>query len=412
MTSTVEMGVDRSNMSTEWTLAPPSEPNVFPFNGSYGAPGVFEARRVAVFDGIARIGPQWFRDGFGADTPSGVDLFVDTVRAVHARGMKILATIGPTRNDFNASDVIPGDPKGNGCSWSTAPLSKIDLGRFADRVRAHFDALKNAGQSVDAFEIGNELDLYCNDADMPPTSEFAAHHWKWFLSDAQVQTFANGYVPFLKTSVGLIRAYFPHAKIITFGMSNPSGNSAALIAALAHYDDGSGKLIDETKLVDGYGTHIYPSSATTDRMVRTATADLVAQEATFPHAAEKPLWITEWNEAGSAFWSSHKWYFQYDANGNPGGDRNLAAGAYPAMTRAEVIRAFQRDVLAKLRERPNPLNIGYAFYYAYDAAAKSKMCDDTNFNRSRNLVGVCASGLIDPTSGALLSDVADAAMNR
>jgi hypothetical protein len=29
----LEIGVDRSNMSTEWTLSPPAEPNVYPFNG-------------------------------------------------------------------------------------------------------------------------------------------------------------------------------------------------------------------------------------------------------------------------------------------------------------------------------------------------------------------------------------------
>jgi hypothetical protein len=64
----LEIGVDRSNMGTEWTLSPPSEPNIYPFNGPYNGPGVFEARRTAIYDGIARLHPQWFRDGFGTDT--------------------------------------------------------------------------------------------------------------------------------------------------------------------------------------------------------------------------------------------------------------------------------------------------------------------------------------------------------
>src|ERR1700735_4974521 len=47
----LEIGIDRSNMSTEWTLSPPAEPNIYPFIGSYNGTGVFEERRVAVFDG-------------------------------------------------------------------------------------------------------------------------------------------------------------------------------------------------------------------------------------------------------------------------------------------------------------------------------------------------------------------------
>src|SRR5580704_14254695 len=231
----LEIGIDRSNMATEWTISPPGEPNIYPFNGPYNGAGVFEARRLAVFDGIARLHPQWFRDGFGPDTPEGAQLFVDMVQQVHARGMKILAVVSHTGSDFDKKDYI--DPTQSGCQWGTFPLSKIDLAKFEHRVRSYFDALKQAGLSVDAFEIGNELDLYCNDADMPKTSEFAAHHWQWFLTQEQVHQFAAGYVPFLKTFAGLIREYFPAATIITFGMSNPTGNSAALIQALAHFTD-------------------------------------------------------------------------------------------------------------------------------------------------------------------------------
>jgi hypothetical protein len=62
----LEFGIDRSNMATEWTLAPPHEPNIAPFLiADYNKPGDFEARRVAVMDGIAKTHVQWFRDGFG-----------------------------------------------------------------------------------------------------------------------------------------------------------------------------------------------------------------------------------------------------------------------------------------------------------------------------------------------------------
>jgi hypothetical protein len=408
VSSNVEIGIDRSNMSTEWSLSPPAEPNISPFNGPYNGPGVFEARRVAVFDGIARLHPQWFRDGFGPDTPEGTQLFVDTVSQVHARGMKILAVVGHTGSDFDTKDFI--NPKESGCQWGTFPLSKINLAKFEHRVRSHFDALKKASLSVDAFEIGNELDLYCNDADMPRGSEFAAHHWQWFLTKEQVHTFASGYVPFLKTFAGLIREYFPHAKIITFGMSNPSGNSAPLIQALANFADSSGETFDYTSLVDGYGSHIYLSSDTTLNMITRATGELTSQAAILPHIQEKPIWITEWNESASAFWSSHKWYFQPTTIGKLVVDRNKAdaKGTFPAMSRAEVIDAFEEKVITHLRTMPSPVNIGYLFYYSYDSAGKSNMCDNTAFNKSRGITGTCFNGVIDPVTGELLPDVVSA----
>jgi O-glycosyl hydrolase len=408
----LEIGIDRSNMATEWTISPPGEPNIYPFNGPYNGAGVFEARRLAVFDGIARLHPQWFRDGFGPDTPEGAQLFVDMVQQVHARGMKILAVVSHTGSDFDKKDYI--DPTQSGCQWGTFPLSKIDLAKFEHRVRSYFDALKQAGLSVDAFEIGNELDLYCNDADMPKTSEFAAHHWQWFLTQEQVHQFAAGYVPFLKTFAGLIREYFPAATIITFGMSNPTGNSAALIQALAHFTDSSGKTFDYTSLVDGYGTHIYPPADTTADMVERATGELTSQAATFPHVETKPIWITEWNEAASAFWSSKSWYFQPTGSGPTADDRNKAdtKGEFPAMNRAEVIQAFHEKVIDRLRSMPSAVNIGYLFYYSYDSAGKSPMCDTTVFNIRRGIKGYCFSGVIDPVTGDLLPDIVAALMGQ
>jgi hypothetical protein len=61
---------------------------------------------------------------------------------------------------------------------------------------------------------------------------------------------------------------------------------------------------------------------------------------------------------------------------------------------------------------PNPVNIGYLFYYSYDSAGKSVMCDQTVFNTSRGIKGTCFNGVIDPVTGELLPGVASAVMNR
>jgi hypothetical protein len=410
--SRLEIGMDRSNMATEWTLSPPAEPNIYPFNGPYNGPGVFEARRAAIYEGIARLHPQWFRDGFGPDTAAGAQLFVDAVKQVHARNMRLLAVIGPAGGDFDPKDFI--NPAISSCQWGTRPLSKINLAKLEHRLRTNFDAVKKAGLSVDAFEVGNELDLYCNDADVPKTSEFAKHQWKWFLTPAQDRAFAAGYAPFLKTFATVIREYFPDAKIITCGMSNPTGNSMALIQALANFKDASGKTFDYTSLVDGYGSHLYLPSDTTLNAITHATDELTSQAAMLPHIKDKPIWITEWNESASAFWSSHKWYFQPTTVGHKMIDMNKAdaKGVYPAMTRPQVITTFMEKVIDRLRTQPHSVNIGYLFYYSYDSAGKSDMCDATVFNTSRKIKGTCFNGVIDPITGDLLPDVVAALMNH
>jgi hypothetical protein len=95
-TAPLEFGVDRSNMGTQWTLSWPQEPKASPFLAAdYNKPGNFEARRIAVMDGIARVHAGWFRDGFG-----GSDQAIDLLRLVHARGMKMLAIMGHAASDY------------------------------------------------------------------------------------------------------------------------------------------------------------------------------------------------------------------------------------------------------------------------------------------------------------------------
>ena len=404
----IEYGIDRSNMSTQWELAAPSEPNVAPFLSSdYNKPGNFEARRIAIFDGMAKLHAGWFRDGFGKGPDA---LFVDTVKQVHARHMKMLAVFGPIGSDYPKSAYV--SPAQSGCQWGVYPLSKVDLKVFETRIEAQFQALREAHETIDAFEVGNEYDLYCNDADNPTAAEWAKHHWKWFLSPSQVDTFVKGYGPLLATAASAIKRSFPDAKIITFGLSMPP--AAPLIQALSHVKNADGKVIDYTQWVDGYGLHLYPTSDTTLDMVDGATASLTGQAQFFPRLAAKPIWITEWNVTGSSFWNGRPWYFQYTAKGETGGDLNKADArrVYPAMDRGRAIRVFQRDVIEKLRSSSTaPVNIGYLLYYSYDSAAKSPKCAAAAFNKTNGLTGVCFDGVINPANGALIPSVAAAVMN-
>jgi hypothetical protein len=396
----LEFGIDRSNMATEWTLAPPHEPNIAPFLvADYNKPNDFEARRVAVMDGIAKTHAQWFRDGFGGSEQS-----IDLLRLVHARGMKMLGIVGPAVADYPAGAQL--DKAHSGCPWGTYPLSKINIAAYQKRIEGELAAVRAAGETVDAFEIGNELDLYCNDADNPTGAEWAKHQWKWFLSPAQVQAWVRGYAPFLAASVSSIRKYFPQAPIITYGNSMPA--AAPLIEALASVAGPGGKLTDYTKLVDGYGAHLYPISDTTEDMVQDATAALRDDAAHYPHLDQKSIWITEWNPSASSWWNGRPWYFQYDAYGEPGGDLDKAGGAYPAMDRAGVIRAFNHDVVERLRAAAPPVNISHVLFYDYDSGGTSPKCTHVKYVWNPTLANWCDDGAIDPSTGKLLTDVAAA----
>jgi hypothetical protein len=286
-------------------------------------------------------------------------------------------------------------------------LSKINLPAYQKRIEGALAAVRAAGETVDAFEIGNELDLYCNDADNPTGAEWAKHQWKWFLSPAQVQTFVRGYAPILATSVASIRKYFPQAQIITYGNSMPA--SAPLVEALASVRDASGKVTDYTKLVDGYGSHLYPVSDTTLDMVHEVRSELTYEAAHYPHVNQKSIWITEWNPAGSSWWNGRPWYFQYDARGQPGGELNKAdsRGVYKAMDRAGAIRVFNHDVVEALRSSASaPVKVSHVFYYSYDSGGPSPKCAHVKYSWSTTLpAGFCIDGMIDPSTGDLVPGV-------
>jgi hypothetical protein len=82
-------------------------------------------------------------------------------------------------------------------------------------LRATLDAVKTANLTIDAFEIGNEFDTTCYDADVP-----VGHP----ASEKEIATWLRGYGEFLKAAALVIRDpnYFPHAKIITFGIAHGS----------------------------------------------------------------------------------------------------------------------------------------------------------------------------------------------
>jgi len=246
-----------------------------------------QARSLA---GIRALGATWFRDVYVANTPDGLNDFVNELRTAKQLKLKLLVELLPVGDDFDG--VQPengGDEFFKVCGWRSGSrkLSLIDLNKFSQRIRTQFAALKAAGVTVEAFEIGNEFDLMCFNGDVPNGHE---------ATPAEFMTAVRAYARYLKTSAEAIHAYYPNAKILTFGLADVLherdggmhhfSNPARMIADLRNLD-GYNYLDNASYHVDAYGLHVYP---TRGRIAKTTQQKL----ATVAILNDKPIWITEW----------------------------------------------------------------------------------------------------------------------
>ncbi|HTA37563.1 MAG TPA: hypothetical protein VK760_00735 [Candidatus Acidoferrales bacterium] len=246
-----------------------------------------QARSLA---GISALGATWFRDVYVANTPHGLDDFVNELRMAKQLKLKLLVELLPVPDDFDG--IQPengGDEFFKVCGWRSGSrkLSLIDLNKFSARIDTQFAALKAAGVTVEAFEVGNEFDLICFNGDVPNGRA---------ATQAEFVTAVRAYAHYLKTSAEAIRKYYPNAKILTFPLAavlNERGggmhhfsNPARMIADLRNLD-GYDYLDNANYHVDAYGLHVYP---TRGRIAKT-TRDKMSTVAILN---DKPIWITEW----------------------------------------------------------------------------------------------------------------------
>lgn len=255
------------------------------------------ADREAVVSGIATLGASWFRDGF-FEPINGVSDFVDLVSRVKGHGLKMLAIVTQSPEDYDTGEnayINGGSSFQKLCGWSTGalPLSTINLTKFSRRLSSQFAALRAAGLTVEAFEIGNEFDWSCFNGDVPYGHDASA---------GELNTVAQAYAAFLRTAINVIHEpqYFPNAKILTFGLANQPAtlnrgfhlkNPAAMIAMLRNLN---GK--NYLQNVDAYGAHIYPDA---NDAVNSGRAML--QSDVDALGTDRPFWVTEWGFGTTAF---------------------------------------------------------------------------------------------------------------
>lgn len=311
-----EIGIDRSNLTTQ-----------------------SEAVQEKTLQGIRALHATWFRDVLSAAAkPELQAKFVNEVKLAKQNNLKMLVNVLPSYLDYDEPFANAGDDFKKICGWSggDGKLSQINLTKFTQHLRAVLDAVKAANLSIDAFEIGNEFDTTCYDADVP-----VGHQ----ASEKEIETWLRGYGEFLKAAALVIREpnYFPHSKIITFGMAHASdkwdkpwrhmSHPAALVARLRNVN-GFNYLDNTSYHVDGYGTHIYPWPGDIVGSVRgTLTQD--ADEL----GPGKPLWVTEWGF--------------------------LSKSSFPTQ-KGETISQGIKEILATFDSLAPSIPLGAVMFYRYD----------------------------------------------
>lgn len=258
----LEIGIDRSSLSLQR-----------------------EAVQEKTLEDIRALGATWFRDGPTSGSPQGIANYVAEVRRAKQQQLKVLMIISQMDSDYD--DALPT----NRCGWKEKKLSKIDLDKFAQRLRATFDALKAANLTIDAAEFGSEFDQYCYDADVP-----SGHA----PTPAEIKIWLLGYGRFLKTGAEVLHDphYFPQAKIVTFGMAHITNawdklkehiETPASVVAMLRNVDGFNFLDNASYHVDGYGSHIYASPNDVDGFV----TNILREDEKYL-GRDKPVWVTEW----------------------------------------------------------------------------------------------------------------------
>lgn len=253
-----------------------------------------KAKQAAIIAGIGATGLHWFRDAF-AYAPDRTQDFVDVVRLAKQANLKMLVVIIQDASDYDG-EAAKADNAGwlfkRRCGWDSGSLklSKINTAKFQARLRGLLSSLKAANLTVDAFEIGNEVDWVCFNGDVPFGRSATA---------TDISIAARGYARFLQAAAEVIRdpRFFPEAKIITFGMAHADEgwdfpphhlpNPATFVASLRNLD-GVNYLSNARYHVDGYGLHIYPNP---NDVKASVAATLKRDSAAL--GSDLPFWITE-----------------------------------------------------------------------------------------------------------------------
>lgn len=189
---------------------------------------------------------------------------------LESTGKRVLAIVMPMESDFDdVRDFNVLDGREVICGYGAPRYSKINVDKMKQRVSLFLDQMVAAGDSGAAFEIGNELDWMCFNADIPQTG---------YGDETQ---FVQSYERVLSSIAPVIKSHFPNATVLSWGMSNwPGWTVNGALQNPVH----ALKSLPSYAMVDGIAIHAYPAPTDVPVIFNNFAAN----------GFDKELWITEW----------------------------------------------------------------------------------------------------------------------
>jgi hypothetical protein len=266
----------------------------------------------------------------------------DIVRYATAHGIRTLINIPTGLAPFYPPSTAR--RAGTKIYWTTYPLSRIDVDKFAQFWRAHLDQMKKAGATAFAYEIGNELNGPGFNGDFPVgpgAHESDAATCDFGKTCEDIQAGFTKYVALLRLvheSEGLRPSLLVSAGMAAIGPEWATSSqgyffSAPSMIATFHR-------LGVSKFVDAYGMHRYVNPGNEHGQLAEATAARQLTEAVRDCTAftDKPCWLTEWGVHAKTT----------DCSDEPDRDALLAAA------------------IQSLKEMPQTYPLTYAFYFDWD----------------------------------------------
>lgn len=240
-----------------------------------------------VINTVGSMEVGWYRDAIRGTVLAEKNAAL--YKRVQDTGKKILITVMVDVEDFanpSAATVYAGSAFNAKCGWpgGIQKLSMMDLDLMQKRLENNLNALKKAGVTVDAFEIGNELDWVCFNGDLPMDRP---------VEDSELLAHARAYGRFLARAEQVIHQskYYPNAKIVSHGVANGPGithpgmmkNPGKVIAMLKNVDG-----VNYQKHLDVLGIHVYMEP------VAAKNAGAYVKDFKGDTGTSLPVWVTEW----------------------------------------------------------------------------------------------------------------------
>jgi hypothetical protein len=219
----------------------------------------------------------------------------ERMAALQERGIEhFLVQLHPAPADFDDPD-----PRRHlglcGHGGGSLAFSEINIDKYKARLAANLSEMKRLGINVIAFEVGNEINTACFNADVPVRETSRPP------TQAEFRRVVDGYarVFVAAAEVALRPEFYPTAHMVTGGLSGINGgnvyngrnipNPGRIIGALKGIPYKNGSVFD---LIDGIGVHYY-ALLNTPQSIRGIQTGIALTEAA-AGGTGKPYWITEW----------------------------------------------------------------------------------------------------------------------